>query len=137
MKIKKTKTDFIRMSSKRQNFENMSDFLIFLRRKGTDTQRLADVIIKSGGRSLFDPYCSEWHDTSYQEKLNFLIDLSRQGLRLNTLINVYEKMHRERGRNDIADVVKDALAELLEYHSRIDAKSARKKKINIFRSGKL
>lgn len=68
-----------------------------------------------GWRGLFDPYCTEWHNCTVPEKLDFLLLLMKESrCNLMSMFELYQKTYIEKGMDHIARDGVHGLLELLE-----------------------
>ncbi len=66
-------------------------------------------------RTIFDPFSSEWSDTTFNKKIEILEKVVAAGEDLHELITDYKQRYDEQNRHDISRSVEYALIELLKY----------------------
>lgn len=64
-------------------------------------------------RTLFDPYSSEYDDTTMDRKVEILKVILENGISLKELIRKYKKFYSEENKRNVVDSVEDGLVILL------------------------
>lgn len=67
-------------------------------------------------RTVFDPFSSEWDETTMEEKIKILKKIVKSGEDLEELIFDYKERYIEQNRSDIARRVGEATFILLNYN---------------------
>jgi len=66
-------------------------------------------------RTLFDPYSSEYDETSLSKKLEILQIILRNGFNLNEIVFDYKQFYKEENKQNVIDNVEEGLSNLLSY----------------------
>jgi len=70
---------------------------------------IADIGVRTGFRTYFDPYCEEWKDTSTNQKLAFYEMLEDAGISFEYMVHSYRTFWINFGRFDIAQAALEAV----------------------------
>lgn len=65
-------------------------------------------------RTVFDPYSSEYTETSIEKKIAILKTISDNGIDLGQVIKEYKKFYREENKPHVISSIEDGLINLLE-----------------------
>jgi len=65
-------------------------------------------------RTLFDPYSSEYDQTTMDKKLEILNTIKENGIDLNELIIDYKNFYREENKTHVVDIADEGLEILLQ-----------------------
>lgn len=65
-------------------------------------------------RTLFDPFSSEYNQTTMDKKLEILKTIKENGIELNELLNDYKKFYTEENKIHVVDVADEGLERLLK-----------------------
>lgn len=65
-------------------------------------------------RTLFDPYSSEYNDTTLDRKLEILKTIRENKIDLNELINDYKEFYTEENKIHVVDVANEGLEILMK-----------------------
>lgn len=83
-------------------------------------QEKLDEIFKKGNlwkhrtlRTIFDPFSSEWNETSIEEKLGILKTIQENGIDIQSLIIQYKRFYNEENKPHVSKSVEDGLRILL------------------------
>jgi len=64
-------------------------------------------------RTIFDPFSSEWNETSIEEKLGILKTIQENGIDIQSLIIQYKRFYNEENKPHVSKSVEDGLRILL------------------------
>ncbi len=79
-----------------------------------------DELFANGGlwkhrtfRTIFDPYSSEYSETTYDQKLEYLAKYINSGLSLSDLIDEYKEFYIEENKPHVVNSLEDGLLRII------------------------
>jgi hypothetical protein len=80
-----------------------------------DREMLSLFFCKGAWRTLLDPFCEEWKNTSMDEKVAILRAFKHCGVDLQQIVLAYRDHYKEKGRKDIVQATESGLIHLLQH----------------------
>ena len=82
-------------------------------------QEKLDIIFANGRlwehrtfRTVFDPYSSEYQDTSMEQKVEYIRKCNEKNLSLDELVESYKEFYREENKPNVINSLEDGLIRL-------------------------
>ena len=68
-------------------------------------------------RTLFDPFSSEWENTSIDKKLEILKTIKENNIDIDQLLLEYKEFYTEENKIHVVDVADEGLKKLLQFEN--------------------